>query len=355
MAASELQLDITLAPPDFPLRVRQTLQLRGVTALFGPSGSGKTTLLRVLAGFVRGRGQLLFEGEVWQDSGRFLPPHKRPVGFLFQDGRLFRHLGVEGNLRYAARRASRKISFAEVVQALDLGSLLKRGVASLSGGETQRVALARTLLSGPRLMLLDEPLSALDAARKEEIFPYLERVVDEFDTPVIYVSHALDEVLRLAENVLVLAGGELQDYGQLQKIMPGLAAQSLPDPMDTGSILEARFIAEDSEYQLSRLQLGGQELLIPALPGSPGQLMRLQVRDRDVALALERSARISIRNQLACRLQKIDAVEGPWMLVTLDLEGQVLKARLTRAAVAQLKLAPGQAVFALVKAARLHG
>ena len=348
-----LHLDICLESADFSLQVQQSLPLVGVTAFFGPSGSGKTSLLRVIAGFVRARGRVAFGEEVWQDAETFLPPHRRPAGFLFQDGRLFGHLDVAGNLRFAARRATQPTSYEGVVQALDLGPLLHRGIKGLSGGEIQRVALARTLLSGPRLLLLDEPLAALDAVRKQDIFPYLERIVGELHTPALYVSHSVDEVVRLAENVLVLVDGRVQDYGRVQQILPGLRESALPDPQEAGAVLHARVARQDSDYHLTYLQLGAQQLTVSELTGRSGQPVRLQVRDRDVALALTRPEGTSIRNILDCSIVRISEGAGPYGLVTLDLEGQLLQARVTRAAVAELELRPGQSVFALIKAMTL--
>lgn len=354
MASPQLHLELRLAPPLFPLQLCETLPLEGVIALFGPSGGGKTSLLRVIAGFLRGEARVLFDGEPWQDAGVFLPPHRRPVGFLFQDGRLFRHLSVAGNLRFAARRATKSLQPEEVIRALDLEPLLNRATGGLSGGEAQRVALARTLLSGPRLLLLDEPLAALDAVRKREILPYLERIVGEFQMPAIYVSHALDEVVRLAERVLVLAEGRVRDLGLVEEILPKLNSALLSDPAEAGTVLPAEVIRQDADYQLTRLRVGARELTVPGLVGRPGQRLRLQVRDRDVSLALQRQEGLSIRNQLPCRVLEVAEEKGAHALVTLDMEGRLLRSRITRASVAELGIRPGRSVFALVKTVTLR-
>ncbi|MDZ7642957.1 MAG: ATP-binding cassette domain-containing protein [Woeseiaceae bacterium] len=206
------------------------VELDGVTGLFGASGSGKSTLLRLIAGLERADdGHVRFAGKPWQDAGTFVPPHRRPVGYVFQDARLFRHLDVAGNLRFAARRRSDDGAgpqFDEVVAACDLDPLLDRDVRALSGGEQQRVALARTLLCGPRLLLFDEPLAALDAARKHDILPYIESLQARFGIPAIYVSHSMDEIVRLADRVIVLADGRVQARGPTVPVLDGLALPS---------------------------------------------------------------------------------------------------------------------------------
>jgi molybdate transport system ATP-binding protein len=221
---STLSLNVTLERPDFTLRVDQPLELAGITAVFGPSGSGKTTLLRVIAGLEReARGTVAFDGETWASASAHVPTHRRRIGYVFQDGRLFAHLSVEQNLRFALQRTATSgprasISFEAAVEALDLRALLPRRTPSLSGGEQQRVAIARALLTSPRLMLMDEPLSSLDVARKQEILPHIEKLPSTFGIPVLYVTHNVDEVARLAADVVLLAGGRIVAHDNVAAI-----------------------------------------------------------------------------------------------------------------------------------------
>jgi len=216
---STLALHVTLERADFALEVQHELALEGITALFGPSGSGKTTLLRVIAGLERSaRGSVTFDGNAWQSAQAWLPPDRRGVGYVFQDGRLFPHLTVKKNLEFAARRATRgAIDFDAAVAAFDLKALLGRRPGSLSGGEQQRVAIARALLTSPRLLLMDEPLSSLDVGRKREILPLIEQLPRQFGVPVLYVTHNVDEVARIASHVLLLAGGRVAAYGTVAR------------------------------------------------------------------------------------------------------------------------------------------
>ena len=353
-AAAHLDFDIDLARGSFQLRCSERLPLRGVTAIFGPSGGGKTSLLRCLAGFERARGRVAFGQEVWLDSrrGKFVPPHRRAVGFMFQEARLFRHLSVAGNLRFAARRAPHGVpAFDDVVSALDLQSLLSRPAAALSGGERQRVALARTLLAKPALLLLDEPLAALDAARKADILPYLEALPVRFGTPTLYVSHAIDEVARLADRVLVLVRGRKHAYGPTAAVLERLDVQSIAGPLEASVVVEARVTGRDMGYRLTLLNLAGQAIATPLNERlQTGANARLRIRARDVAVATVRPAGISIRNVLSGTLAELaQDASSPFAEAVIDVGGQRLRARITRAAAADLRLAVGQSVFALVK------
>jgi len=259
MSAESLSIRVQLAFPGFELDVDERLSLDGVTAVFGPSGSGKSTLLRAVAGFETPRaGRIAAADQLWFDSrsGTDLPPHRRPVGFLFQDARLFAHLDVAGNLAFAdkrSRRGQRAFDLDEVVAAFDLEPLLKRPAAALSGGEKQRVALARTLLARPKLLLLDEPLSALDRERKAEILPYLEQIPKRFSVPALYVSHAIDEVTRVADDVLVLAAGRVRAYGPAEPIVERLDLEPLTGRFEAGVLLHGRVAAHDSRLALTHV------------------------------------------------------------------------------------------------------
>jgi molybdate transport system ATP-binding protein len=353
---TELALEARVEYDAFDLDVSHRMALEGITALFGASGSGKSTLLRTIAGLEeRARGRIDFADEVWLDSARriFVPAHRRGVGYVFQDARLFPHLTVEGNLRYAARRSERiasRIDWAGVVAALDLGPLLWRGVASLSGGERQRVAIGRTLLTRPRLLLMDEPLAALDIERKGEILPYIERLPSAFGVPVIYVTHAIDEVARLAERMIVLTGGRKIAEGRVAEVLERLDLKPATGRFEAGVVLTAMVAGHDEKFRLTRLDHHGQSIDVPTIEAAVGSEIRVRVRARDVSLALDRPRGVSIRNVLAGTIVQIDEEPQTAYAETLvDIGGARLRARITRAAVAELSLVPGLRVFALVK------
>jgi molybdate transport system ATP-binding protein len=333
--------------------------LAGTTALFGPSGGGKSTLLRIIAGLEsRAEGQVVFDGNTWADSARgiFLPAHRRPVGFVFQDGRLFPHLDVMGNLRYADKRSrggAGSITRPAVIDALDLAPLLTRRPDSLSGGERQRVALGRTLLTRPRLLLLDEPLSALDIGRKAAILPYLRDVPRTFGIPALYVSHAIEEVAQIAETLIVMAEGRIRAIGPTAELLERVDLQSITGRFEAGALLSARVTAQDDAYRLTRLDLEGRALTMPMLPTlAPGETVRLRVRARDVSLALARPDGLSIRNILPGTVDSIaPEPDTAFAEVSVAIGTQRLRARITREAVDALCLVPGAAVFVLVKSA----
>lgn len=352
----ELAVDASVSFGAFDLSLTERLELDGVTALFGPSGSGKSTLLRIVSGLERNaQGRVVFGGETWLDSaqGAFVPPHKRGVGYVFQDTRLFTHLSVHGNLRYAARRSAEvksPIDEASVIATLELAPLLSRRPASLSGGERQRVAIGRTLLTRPRLLLMDEPLAALDLQRKSEIMPYIERLPGTFGVPVIYVTHAIDEVARLAQRMVVLHAGRKVAEGSVTEVLERLDLQPATGRFEAGVVLTARVAGHDGTFRLTRLDHHGQAIDIPMIDFGIGSEIRLRVRARDVSLAIERPKGISIRNVLAGTIVQIEQEPETAFAETLvDIGGARLRARITRAAVADLALAPGTPVFALVK------
>lgn len=353
---TDLTVDAHIAYPDFALDISHRFALDGITALFGPSGCGKSTLLRIIAGLEKeAGGRIAWGGETWLDSehGAFVPPHRRGVGFIFQDARLFPHLSVEGNLRYAARRSARmdrRIDFHDVIAALDLGALLPRHVGALSGGERQRAAFGRTLLTRPRLLLMDEPLAALDVQRKAEILPYIERLPAAFGVPVVYVTHAIDEVARLAQQMVVLAAGRKVAEGPVADVLERLDIQPVTGRFEAGVVLTARILAHDGRYHLTRLDHHGQPIDMPMLDLPVGSEIRLRIRARDVSLATERPRSISVRNILSGTVSQIEEEPDTAFAETLvDIGGARLRARITRAAVADLALAPGKPVYALVK------
>jgi molybdate transport system ATP-binding protein len=356
MSAETLAVRLSVAFGGFDLHVDETLELHGVTAVLGPSGSGKSTLLRAIAGFERpAAGRIACGDEVWFDSeaGVNLPAHRRPVGYMFQDARLFSHLDVAGNLGFAVKRRRRQnpvIELEGAVAALDLGPLLARRIGALSGGERQRVALARTLLAGPRLLLLDEPLSSLDRERKTDILPYLENL-PKFSIPTIYVSHDIDEVAWLADRVLVLTGGRVQLHGTADAVLERLDLQPVAGRLEAGVLAEGTVARHDPRLRLTYVDLRGDLLTMPMIERvPPGQRVRLRIRARDVAIATHRPEGLSIRNVLPGTLT--DIVEEPetgFAEVFVQLRSTRIRARLTRAATEALRLEKGMAVFALIK------
>ena len=339
---------------NFRLQVAFQFPTSGITALFGPSGSGKTTILRCIAGLQRLPGRLLVDGETWQDDARgvFRKPHRRRLGYVFQEASLFPHLSVRGNLLYGARRAGveQVLTFAAVVEMLGLGLLLERAPAALSGGERQRVAVGRALLSQPRLLLLDEPLSALDQGAREEIVAYFEVLHRELSIPMLYVSHDLAEVSRLSDHLVVLAAGAKLAAGPVRPILERLDLYPTAERFEAGVVLDARVAAHDARYHLSRLRHGRQVITVPLLDAAVGEPVRLRIRARDVALSTRRPRAISIRNVLPGTVVAIrEQPDSAYAEALVDIGGGRLRARITREAAADLALRTGKRVFALVK------
>jgi len=346
---------------DFSLDVDLQLPGRGVTALFGHSGSGKTTLLRCVAGLERsGQGELTVNGERWQNNAQnlFVPPHRRPIGYVFQEANLFTHLSVRRNLEFGMRRVpapQRRVALEQAVELLGVDHLLERMPDRLSGGERQRVGIARALLTSPRLLLMDEPLAALDLKRKNEILPYLERLHDELDIPVLYVSHSPDEVARLADHVVLLEQGRAIAQGELRET---LARLDLPTAFsdDAGVVVEGEIAGHDAHYHLTRLTFPGGEVLVSQRSEALGQRLRFRVHARDVSLALQRAEGSSITNLLPARVEAMVAADTPaHVLVRLDAGGTPLLARITRRSADQLAITPGQALWAQIKTVALLG
>ncbi|MEO8410316.1 MAG: molybdenum ABC transporter ATP-binding protein [Propionivibrio sp.] len=346
----------------FTLDVDLTLPARGVTALFGHSGSGKTTLLRCVAGLERAPlGQLIVAGEVWQDASHWLPTHRRPLGYVFQEASLFPHLSVLGNLRYGVRRsgAAQRVSLEQAIDLLGIAPLLERKPDRLSGGERSRVGIARALAVGPRLLLMDEPLAALDLQRKQEILPYLERLHDELEIPVLYVSHTPDEVARLADHLVVLENGKVLANGPL---VATLARLDLPIRLgeDTGVVIDAVIASRDATWHLARADFAGGGLWVRDNGHPVGHRVRVRILARDVSIARERSEGSSILNTLPARVVEIVGDTHPALaLVRLDVadggDNTPLIARLTHRSAATLDLQPGMAVWAQIKAVALSG
>jgi len=349
-----LSVDIRMDYPGFTLAVAQEFPEQGITALFGPSGCGKSTLLRIIAGFERGAtGRVSFDGEAWAGTGRITPPHKRGVGMVFQDARLFAHLTVRGNLDYARTRAAHRparYGVDDVVDVLDLAPLMGRRIAALSGGERQRVAIGRTLLTRPRLLLMDEPLAALDSRRKGEILPYIARLEAAFGLPILYVTHAVEEVTQLCGRIVALSDGRVVATGAVAEVLERLDLAAVQGRFEAGAILRGRITGRDPELHLSRVDLGGATLEVPEISQPLGREVRLRVRARDVSLARLRPEGLSIRNRLEARILSItEERAGAFAEVLLEVGAQHLRARVTRAAIRDLRLAEGDTATALVK------
>jgi len=359
----EARLRITY--PDFSLAAELTLPGRGISALFGHSGSGKTSLLRAIAGLERTTtGYLEVNGEVWQDDANkiFLPTHRRALGYVFQDAALFPHLSVRANLDYGRRRIERskqRVAPDTAIELMGIGALLDRLPEKLSGGEKSRVAMARALLTSPSLLLMDEPLAALDHARKQEILPYLERLHDELEIPILYVSHAADEVARLADHLVVLEKGQVLANGPLGET---LARLDLPIRLgeDAGVVIEATVVERDSEWHLALVEFAdnpsGSRLWVRDNGFPVGHRVRIRILARDVSLAHEHSEGTSILNALPARIVALAGDSHPALaLVRLDVGGTPLIARLTCRSAALLKLQPGLEMWAQIKAVALIG
>jgi molybdate transport system ATP-binding protein len=325
--------------------------------LFGRSGSGKTTVLRCIAGLERvAHASVRFNGEVWQDERQFLPTHQRPLGYVFQESSLFAHLDVRGNLEYGLRRvpaAQRRIGFDQAVRYMGLESLLTHRADQLSGGQRQRVAIARALLTSPQLLLMDEPLSSLDLVSRAEILPHLERLHDELSIPIVYVSHEIGEVMRIADHIALLEAGHIRAFGSIHEMLtrPDLPLAHLEE---AGSIFDGLIAEHDPHYHLSYVGIAAGRLAISLRAAPIGQPVRVRIDARDVSLALEPPRHTSITNILPGRVMDVTEDRDPAQcLVRIDVGGRPLLARITQRSVAQLAIAPGLALYAQVKSVAL--
>ncbi len=363
MSASDIITRFQLAypaaegDPGFSLSVDTRLPGRGITGIFGQSGSGKTTLLRCIAGLQQSdAGQLVVGGETWQENGVFVPAHRRPIGYVFQESSLLDHLSASGNLQYALRRARPTPPaqlYDHVVALMALEPLLARYPHQLSGGERQRVAIARALLTHPRLLLMDEPLASLDSGRKHEILPYLERLREEFALPILYVSHSLDEIARLADHVVMMKAGRLAGAGSLAEVLGDLHMPLAPDD-ERCVVLEGRVTECDPHWNLARIEIPGGHLWLANLNLTVGQPLRVRIFARDVSITLHAHADSSILNRLQASVAAISAEEGKALaLVQLRIGSSVILARVTRRSLADLRIAPGSQVWAQVKSAAI--
>lgn len=356
-----LDVDVDHRRGAFRLQARFTAA-PGLTALFGRSGSGKTSLVNIVGGLIRpDRGRIAIDGQALVDTerGLFVPAHRRRIGYVFQDSRLFPHLSVRRNLLYGRwfvhGSGGATADLGTVIELLGIGHLLERHPDSLSGGEKQRVAIGRALLARPQLLLMDEPLASLDERRKAEILPYIERLRDELNIPILYVSHAIDEVLRLATQVVVLSAGRVVASGPPADVLSRL--EDLPETRraDIGVVVDMEFVGQDDAFGLSRLRSASGSWLLPRLDARPGERVRARVRARDVMLALDAPHGVSALNVLPGTIVAIQPGTGADALVTLDCGGERLLAQVTRKSVEALDLAPGRRVHAVVKSVTFDG
>ncbi|RDH85581.1 MAG: molybdenum ABC transporter ATP-binding protein [endosymbiont of Escarpia spicata] len=343
---------------DFTLDADFTVPAQGISAIFGASGCGKTTLLRAIAGLEQpARGYLKIAGEVWQDGERFLPPHQRPLGYVFQEASLFPHLSVLGNLKYGYKRLppeARRVDFDQAVTLLGIAPLLARRPEGLSGGERQRVAIARALLTSPRLLLMDEPLAALDRQSKTEILPFLERLHEELSIPVLYVSHAPDEVARLADQLVLLEQGRVRASGPIGEMLTRVDLP-LAHGDEAEAIVEATVAEHDEAFHLAHLEFPGGRFTVARKDLPLGQPVRLRLLARDVSLSLERHEGTSILNIFPAKVETLADENPAQLMVRLDAGGVPILSRITRKSATILALEPGKPVYVQVKTVALLG
>lgn len=341
---------------DFVLDVDLNIPARGVTAVFGPSGCGKTTLLRAIAGLEPSRDGFLRVGEMlWQDGNHFVPPHKRTLGYVFQEPSLFNHLNVRRNLEYGIKRvpvSERKVSMDKAITLLGIESLLERWADQLSGGERQRVAIARALAMSPRILLMDEPLSALDLTRKQEIMPYLESLHDELDIPIIYVSHSPEEVARLADYLVLLDAGRIKAAGAIADMLTRLDLPLAHDD-DAAALIEAHVAEHDDVFDLTYLDFPGGRFTVARKTLPVGHPVRLRIAARDTSLTLEHQSGTSILNIFPATVEEIKSEGNTRAMVRLNAGGVPLLSRVTRKSSTLLDLKQGKSVYAQVKSVAL--
>ncbi len=349
-----IEVKFQLQRRNFSLEVQTAFPESGITALFGPSGGGKTTLLRCIAGLEPSvQGSLQVGDTVWQDERIFVPPHKRPIGYVFQGAALFPHLSVRGNIEFALKRASeRRISFDEAISLTGISHLLERRTTNLSGGERQRVALARALLTSPEFLLMDEPLAALDRESKAQLMPYIEQLHETLSIPILYVSHSIEEVAHLADQMVLLSNGRVQGFGPISEMLTSLSLP-LAKSDNAVSIIEATVAKHDENYHLTCLRFDGGEILLPREDLSLGKSVRVAVHARDVSLVWQPSEHTSILNIIPVIVKEVSALNKAQVLVRLMAADTLLLARITQKSAAVLKVEPGAALYAQVKSVSL--
>ena len=356
-SGQKMQLRYEVDRKDFKLNVSADVPLQGITGIYGPSGAGKTTLLRCIAGLEDATvGELSVGNERWQGESVALPVHEREIGYVFQEPRLFSHLRVKDNIQYGMRRrrSDRGPDLESVVNLLGLDQLLQRWPHELSGGEAQRVAIARALLRAPKFVLMDEPLASLDVARKNEILPFLDRLHAESSTPIIYVSHNIEEICRLCDHLIILDAGKVVASGELQSVLVRLDIPALAGE-EAGSVIAGTIAEYDSQYDLTSVSCSAGQICLPGKLGTVTEKLRLRIRANDIVLSRDRPTRSSVLNLLEVVIEDIQDTPGPTQLIRIVAGQEQLIARITRRSREELNLQPGDTVIAQVKAAAVRG
>ena len=347
-----IEIDVEKRVGDFSLVAKFETASSGVTALFGRSGSGKTTLVDMIAGLTYpDSGRISIDNEVMFDSSERinLPPEKRRLGYVFQEDRLFPHLNVASNLRYGCRNSIDAAEFNRIVDLLGIKHLLARRPASLSGGEKQRVAIGRAILANPRLLLMDEPLASLDSARKDEILRFIEEFSSSLEIPIIYVSHAMDEIIRVANTMVLVSDGRIAATGSVEDITSRLDLRPMTGRYEAGSVIRTRITDHDQRNGLSLLEFVGGTFSVPEIDLPIGQILRVRIRARDVSIATVKPQGISINNIFQGIITDIREDRSPFMDVLID-SGVPIWSRISRSSLERLELSKGQQVYAMVKA-----
>jgi molybdate transport system ATP-binding protein len=345
-----LELNFTQTLGTHKLRLNESLPANGITAIFGVSGAGKTSLINAIGGLTRPEeGNIILNKRVLYDAQKkiCLPPEKRRVGYVFQDARLFPHYKVLGNLRYGMAK-SMTGQFDKLVALLGIEQLLDRLPGGLSGGEKQRVAIGRALLTAPELLLLDEPLASLDIPRKRELLPYLQRLAKEINIPMLYVSHSLDEILHLADKVMVLESGEVKAFGNLEDVWGSRVMNPWLPQEQQSSVLKASILEHHPHYAMTALALGDQHVWVNKLDRPLQATVRIRIQATDVSLVLQPPTNTSIRNILRAKVVEIFDTEGQ-VEVQLDIGGRTLWARISPWARDELSIKPDQWLYAQIK------
>ena len=354
-----LEAKFKVAYPEFNLNVELDLPARGVTVVFGPSGSGKTTLLRCLSGLEKvPSGYMKIADQVWQDEGIFIPIQERKIGLVFQESRLFPHLSIQDNLLYGYQRtqpAERNLQLDEVAQVLNLEALLKRRPEKLSGGERQRVAIGRALLTSPKLLLMDEPLASLEMQLKAEIIPFIKKIENEFKTPIVYVTHSMNEVLQLVDTMVILKSGKIENIGSVEEVFSDVRSRESLSDEQLGAVLETLVLEHDEGFGLTKLDFMGQILHVPRQNIPVGQSLRVHIHSRDVSLSTASpEGATSVLNILRAKVKKVGDIDLKKYSVDIELDaGRPILATITRKSLDNLNLQPGQPVYVHIKAIKM--
>jgi molybdate transport system ATP-binding protein len=346
-----LELNFTLQQGDSSLQIDTQLPAKGITAVFGVSGAGKTSLINAIAGLVQPQqGFIRLNGRTLSDAEEkiWLPPEKRRVGYVFQEARLFPHYRVRGNLRYGMAK-SRQPQFDTLVNLLGIGELLDRFPWSLSGGERQRVAIGRALLTAPDILLMDEPLAALDLPRKRELLPYLQKLAKQVDIPLLYVSHSLDEILQLADRVLVLDNGQVKATGTLEEVWSSSALRPWLPRSEQSTVLRVQVLEQHPDYAMTALSLGDQHIWVSRIEAPQKTPLRIRIQSSDVSLTLQPPLNSTIRNVLPAQVSELIEVDNQQVEVKLRIGASELWARITPWARDELAIKPGMWLFAQIK------